>query len=170
MNKLGDIKRGREIGYGSGDNFIWHACDGCGKERWVRVKDGSPQSLNCRICDRKRRIEIAKPSIMRNGYWKVKLSPSDFFYPTANKAGYAYEHRLVMAKHLGRNLHRWEIVHHLNGIKTDNRIENLQLVLADRHNQITILESRVSQLEARVTQLEAENILLKSQTVIPNLQ
>mgnify|MGYP001600520464 CR=1 FL=1 len=170
MNKLGEIKSGRQIGYSSGQKFIWHACIDCGKERWVHFQDGQPQCLRCLICSRKHRVEIAKPSIMRNGYWKMKLSSSDFFYPMANKAGYVYEHRLIMAKSLGRNLHRWEIVHHLNGIKTDNRIENLQLVLADRHNQITILENRVSQLEIRVTQLEAENILLKSQTVVLNLQ
>jgi hypothetical protein len=67
-----------------------------------------------------------------HGYISVKLQSSDFFYPMVNKGGRVCEHRLIMAKHLGRCLHCWEIIHHRDGNKTNNNLDNLELTtLAD---------------------------------------
>lgn len=62
-----------------------------------------------------------------SGYWQVRLSPDDPLFSMANRAGTVMEHRLVMARSLGRPLERRESVHHINGDRMDNRIENLQL-------------------------------------------
>lgn len=44
-------------------------------------------------------------------------------------------HRFLMEGRLGRKLHRWEVVHHINGDKKDNRIENLQVMTLAEHGR-----------------------------------
>jgi hypothetical protein len=60
---------------------------------------------------------------MENGYW--------ILYRGKDKP--IKEHRYIMQEHLGRILENWEHVHHINEIKTDNRLENLQLMNPTEH-------------------------------------
>lgn len=57
-------------------------------------------------------------------------------HPNRTKAGYVCEHRLVVEDKLGRYLTKGEVVHHLNGIKNDNRSENLMVVTKAEHTHI----------------------------------
>lgn len=99
-----------------------------------------------------------------DGYISIRVYPNDFFFPMADKSGHIREHRLVVARALGRCLQRWEIVHHKHTKypagsikdKQDNRYpENLQLVTDDRHKQISILEQQIAYLEKQNKELKA---------------
>ena len=46
-----------------------------------------------------------------------------------------FEHRYVMEQHLGRKLSKNECVHHINGDRHDNRLENLELISRAEHNR-----------------------------------
>lgn len=180
LPKLGEIRRGLELGRPSKSlRYIWHACEDCGKERWVQFYNGKPCSRRCRQCG-----YLSEGAVKRgkaNPFWKggrfrdsqgyilVNIQPDDFFYPMASH-NVVYEHRLVVAKALYRCLLPWEIVHHKNAIKDDNRYpENLQLlpsrsphmVDTQMKRYVNKLENRILYLEGRITQLEAEVILVR---------
>lgn len=64
-----------------------------------------------------------RPIYNGDGY-RLIWAPND---PHAQASGYAAEHRIVMSRILGRPLYPGENVHHINGVKDDNRPENLEL-------------------------------------------
>lgn len=110
---------------------------------------------------RKERQWTSNGRFIQNGYMMQKVTRDDFFYPMANYKGYIPEHRLVMAKHLNRCLLSWEVVHHKNGIRTDNRLQNLELLPHSKFHLVdTVSKKRIAELEKRVTLLEAENALM----------
>lgn len=69
--------------------------------------------------------EVSGEGCLSHGYWKVPVSPE--LRHLVNGDTNIAEHRLVMAIHVGRPLEPDEVVHHINGIRTDNRVENLEL-------------------------------------------
>ncbi len=74
-------------------------------------------------------------------------------HPFKNRNNYVYTHRLIMEKHLGRYLKKDEFVHHKNGIRDDNRIENLALVSKGSHpcnTFVKTLQERIIELENKI--------------------
>lgn len=77
-------------------------------------------------------ITLRIPAPIRNyhGYRMVKRPD----HPLANKQGYVLEHRLVAWEHYGPFDPR-DDVHHVNGVKTDNRPENLEVLTPEAHGR-----------------------------------
>jgi len=75
------------------------------------------------------------------------------------------EHVLVMEKMLGRYLYPYEKVHHKNGIKTDNRPENLELWIRTHGDGVRVSDAYakdIDRLLQRISQLESELASLKN--------
>lgn len=125
----------------AGGHTIWRCKCRCGNETIVRngnLQSGSVRSCGCLT----RRTGEQSPNwqngftISTHGYKHILTSDSN----RTNR--YEPEHRLVMAKVLGRPLTSDEVVHHINRDKTDNRPENLQVLSRQEHAALHAAEDR----------------------------
>ena len=96
----------------------------------------------------------------RSGYKLVMIPKDSPFACMAvmnreSGAVYVREHRLVMAQNLGRPLESWEIVHHINHNKSDNRIENLELINGQSRHQAETIANNI------LIKLKGENEVLR---------
>lgn len=80
--------------------------------------------------------------------WEIEkaVKKGDYIYavvrehPGSTKFGYVLEHRIVMENSLNRLLGENEVVHHINGNKKDNRIENLEILDHREHVRIHVMD------------------------------
>lgn len=89
----------------------------------------------------------------RNGQGYVLIYAPE--HPRRNESGYVYEHILVWEKVHGNPLPKKMAVHHLNGIKDDNRPENLKALTRGEHASLAKpYQERIRQLEVQIQELQ----------------
>ncbi len=65
----------------------------------------------------------------------ISLKPSGYYEITKGNNKGKMLHIIIMEEHIGRKLSKNEVVHHKNGVKTDNRIENLEIMTNSEHSR-----------------------------------
>lgn len=134
------------------DSFLEIKCSFCGKKMWLKKYFATRYkhcycNKECKYSDREITSFGEKSRwwkggrIVHNGYVYIKM-PS---YLGADSQGYVKEHRMIMETHLGRSLLKKEVVHHINGIKTDNRLENLIVMITNNHSSLHVTGRKYSE-------------------------
>ena len=128
-----------------------YTCEDCGKKLYRKAK--SRRCVSCGARAKNGQGEKANNwrggrRLGTNGYI-YEWVPEDHHFAKEMRdcRGTILEHRLVMAEKLGRPLKHNEHVHHRNGNKTDNHLDNLELIAPQHHRLTTSLEIRLRQLE-----------------------
>lgn len=110
-------------------------CDNCGRE-FDTYKCYEKRNRAHRFCGKKCEGEYRSYKNSAQNWQGGCVAKSTGYKYIAIGGKQVEEHRLVMEKHIGRSLESNEVVHHINGDKLDNRIENLLLMTRSEHQKM----------------------------------
>jgi len=145
MPKIDDVIRGDKIGKRANDYYVWRKCLACHKERWIlRWKLTLPNFTGlCWACSARRNTNRTEAIGKKHPRWNDGQTISRGYvyilnpeHPAKTSKGYVKRCRLVLEEKLGRYLLPNCLPHHLNGIKDDDRPENLIEVTKSNHARI----------------------------------
>jgi uncharacterized Zn-finger protein len=115
-------------------------CLVCKQEFTPKRREQKLCSISCRQQNNARGRHGQKTGPQSKQY-KSRMTKDGYLIMYAGKHPYAngrksiHVHVMVMEMHIGRSIHPQECVHHINGNKTDNQLENLELMTTDRHSR-----------------------------------
>lgn len=115
--------------------MVKRVCDNCGNE-FDTYKSYDKRNHKHRFCSKKCESEFRSLKNSVSQWQGGRISSSTGYKYIMFHGKEIEEHRLVMMKHLGRDLTKDEVVHHINGNKLDNRIENLRLMTRSEHQRM----------------------------------
>lgn len=164
----------------NGDTYVPITCSECGDKTFKRdhhlmkgLKDGSFTG-QCTKCYRsaKRRSQLKGDGryVDKDGYVKrhrLTFTVDEWeILKNMDNHGYILEHRAVVALAIGRPLKPNEVVHHKNGVKDQNEIDNLMIVPHEDHGKfhsqilaklgdLEMMQAKIEELESRILYLES---------------
>lgn len=112
----------------------YEKCSYCG-EYFKSFKCYQKRERKNRFCNRECEANFKRSKNTKDEWFSTTIS-NGYRCVKLNTGETIDEHRLIMAKHIGRELLKTEHVHHINKNKLDNRIENLTLMKDSEHNNL----------------------------------
>lgn len=173
MPQVGEIVKAKDIGRKSHGFVRWVKCPVCGLERWLtyrkyKIKPLPEETQRCLSCYVKQWVKTRDYKGKNHPNWRGgrvrrsgKSGPGDYWaihnpeHHRADKDGYVMEHIVIWEEAHHQLLPKGWVIHHLNGIKDDNRPKNLLAMSRRGHSPglaTKEVQKRLREVEAELTQ------------------